>query len=848
MTDPFDTKKLSATNRLKSLRFVTAISLLIETVFVTLWRPACWTALFAGLWMWNTAATLGSVFGIVMLVTYLAGLAYFLWPSFKHLRLPMHRDVNRRLERVNNLKHRPIEALEDTLINPEKRETRTLWEENKARAVDAISALRPALPDIQLSRIDPYALRYLAIIVLVTGFVAAGPDWKGRIYAGFQPFSSAHKAEKTSKYTIWITPPEYTGVEQIVLQESMGDDVLIDIPEASHIKVRLTGGWTPPQYIVGENSAPLIPLEGNHWTLETPVAQGDRFEIRQFPFTKLSFDYNYIEDTPPAITLIEAPETLEKGSMRTKLKVLDDYGVNNMTMRMSLAPNVDASPLGAPYTESRALVSPPQTEMEVAPVYDLAWHPWAGLPVVIEFTVSDHKGQTTALAPLTMTLPERQFSNPVARALVDMRKRLIWTPREAARNVAYELTEFLMNPEQLRGDPVAFLAIRSASSRLSYEPEVKDIISVIELLWDTAIRLEDGNLPLAARTLREARESLEALLNDPNATDEQIAKATQELQEALAQYFQELMMELQRRMAENGTMMQMPPDAMQSLVSPEDLASFLDQLKAEALSGDKSKALDLLSQLQQFMDKLDPSMNMAMPPQMEFMMEGINELQELIEKQKALLEETNEIVQDNALSQPKTYGDFLPFEEQILKNWGFGEIPPPPTRDNLPQEMPSIDTQAKKVEQDALRYVLGQLMLDADEQLGEIPEDMQKAEQEMRRSGTALAQNMPQQSVPHQEKALEHLQDAMQSMSQDMQQMMKQMAMMALGSMRLDPLGRPMQEGNNNSGFPGSTVKIPDEGERKRAEEILQELRKRSGEYSRPDYELEYYRRLLKQF
>ncbi|MEC7028887.1 MAG: DUF4175 family protein, partial [Pseudomonadota bacterium] len=84
--------------------------------------------------------------------------------------------------------------------------------------------------------------------------------------------------------------------------------------------------------------------------------------------------------------------------------------------------------------------------------------------------------------------------------------------------------------------------------------------------------------------------------------------------------------------------------------------------------------------------------------------------------------------------------------------------------------------------------------------------------------------------------------------SQQMQQMMKQMAMMALGSMRLDPLGRPMQEGNNNSGFPGSTVKIPDEGERKRAEEILQELRKRSGEYSRPDYELEYYRRLLKQF
>ena len=848
MTDPFDTKKLSAVNRLKSLRFVTAGSLFVETAFTTLWRPVCWSALFIGMWMWNVPAALGHVAGIIMLATYIIGLIYFMRPVFKTLRMPAHRDVNRRLERANNLQHRPIEAIEDTLINPEKRETRSLWEHNKARAIEAVSSLRPAFPNIQLSNRDPYALRYLAIIILVTGFVAAGPDWKGRIYAGFQPFPQNDKAEKSSKYTIWITPPDYTNLAQIVLQENMGDNVLIDIPEGSSIKIRLTGGWTTPQYSIGENETSLTPLDGNHWSLEAPVTEGNNFKLRQLPFTNLSFDYNYIEDTPPNVTLLDTPETLEKGSLRTKLSVLDDYGVTNMTMRMTLAPNVDASPLGAPYEESRALISPANEELEVSPVYDLAWHPWAGLPVVLEFTISDFKGQSTTLAPLTLTLPERQFSNPIARELVDMRKRLIWTPREAARNVSYELSDFLMNPSQLRYDPTIFLAIRSAASRLHYDPELKDIISVIELLWDTAIRLEDGNLPLAARNLREARENLEALLNDPNATDEQIAKATQELQEALAQYFQELMQEMQRRMAENGTLMQIPPDAMQSLVSPEDIASFLDQLKAEALSGDKSKALDLLSQLQQFMDKLDPSVNMAMPPQMEFMMEGINELQELIEKQKALLEETNEIVQEHEQFMPKGYGEFLQFEEQILKNWGFGEIPPPPSRNNENDSAPEFDTADKQIEQDALRYILGQLMLDADEQLNEIPEKMQLAEQEMRGSGSALGKNDPQQSIPHQELALQYLQEAMQDMSQQMQQIMKQMAMMALGSMRLDPLGRPMQEGNNNSGFPGSTVKIPDEGERKRAEEILQELRKRSGEYSRPDYELEYYRRLLKQF
>ena len=55
---------------------------------------------------------------------------------------------------------------------------------------------------------------------------------------------------------------------------------------------------------------------------------------------------------------------------------------------------------------------------------------------------------------------------------------------------------------------------------------------------------------------------------------------------------------------------------------------------------------------------------------------------------------------------------------------------------------------------------------------------------------------------------------------------------------RLDGLG-PLDQNN---------VKVPTEGERKKARDILRELRKRSGEAERPKPERDYIDRLLRRF
>ena len=62
---------------------------------------------------------------------------------------------------------------------------------------------------------------------------------------------------------------------------------------------------------------------------------------------------------------------------------------------------------------------------------------------------------------------------------------------------------------------------------------------------------------------------------------------------------------------------------------------------------------------------------------------------------------------------------------------------------------------------------------------------------------------------------------------------------------RRDPLGRPQRSQGPEL---GTSVKVPDEIELQRAREIIDELRRRRGEVTRPQIELDYLDRLLKRF
>src|SRR3546814_12470524 len=62
--------------------------------------------------------------------------------------------------------------------------------------------------------------------------------------------------------------------------------------------------------------------------------------------------------------------------------------------------------------------------------HDLTPHPWAGHPVEMTLVARDEAGQEGRSAAVRLTLPERPFTHPVARAVIEQRKRLVTEPQE----------------------------------------------------------------------------------------------------------------------------------------------------------------------------------------------------------------------------------------------------------------------------------------------------------------------------------------------------------------------------------------------------------------------------------
>jgi hypothetical protein len=118
-----------------------------------------------------------------------------------------------------------------------------------------------------------------------------------------------------------------------------------------------------------------------------------------------------------------------------------------------------------------------------------------GEPEVVPLKAED-KGAVDDLKD-KLVPPDQNFSNPVARQLVELGKQLIARPRDrqdAARQL-YALTE---NPELLGDDMTAYLALRSAYWQLRRDPEVRGSLDTALMLWDTAERLESNSAIAAA--------------------------------------------------------------------------------------------------------------------------------------------------------------------------------------------------------------------------------------------------------------------------------------------------------------------------------------------------------------
>ena len=630
------------------------------------------------------------------LLAFFAGLLWTGWRARHAWRWPDHSAGLRRLEQVNRLPHQPLRSLGDRLSGgAEDSATRVLWRRHLERLRQAVRNLKVGPPRSDLPRRDPWALRAALVLLLLVGFVQAGGMAPERLVQAFEIGRGDRIAARPLETTVWVTPPTYTGRPPLRLEaapvptdEAPAEAAeQVEVPAGSEVLAQLHHFRAAAERFalsfdedrraftaIGEDSAEAT-LTINRSGQLTITAPGE---------TLNAWTIEAIPDTAPEIAFAEPPAATHRGVLRSHFQASDDYGLTSIALLL-------ARPGQGEEPERIELMRPAggTTELDDSSYLDLTPHPWAGLPVIVRLEAMDALDQHGLSEPQELVLPAREFQHPVARALVEERQRLAVMPEEREL-VARALDEIARAPRRYQFDDAVYLALNSAITRLRNDPRLQEnmelrdeqrlpggdpegertrpdqsgpqretgeqgqenqqaeqsepgeqsnpadrqaaLDEILELLWDTALHLEDGQLSLAERELRELQEALRQALEE-GASDEELERLMAELERALDEFLQ-AMMEQAQQMAEELPQTPIDPNAIQ--LERQDLQQMLDAIREMVRTGAREAAQQMLAQLQQMLENLQ----MAQNGQMQQGQQMMSQLQQMIQRQQDLLDET----------------------------------------------------------------------------------------------------------------------------------------------------------------------------------------------------------------
>jgi uncharacterized protein (TIGR02302 family) len=540
-----------------------------------------------------------------------------------------------------------------------------------------------------------------------------------------------------------------------------------------------------------------------------------------------------IPDQAPVIAFAEPPQATHKGALRSSFAAEDDYGVVSIALLLS-RPGQEVN------AERIELMRPAggATEVDDATYLDLTPHPWAGLPVVLRLEAIDGIDQRGQSEPQKLVLPMREFHHPVARMIIEQRRLLADRPDEREK-VAVALNGLSNRPDLYQNDIAVYLAMRSSALRLSFEDKETTLSDVMELLWDTALHLEDGGLSLAQRELRELQEALRDALAD-GASDEELERLMAELQRAIEDYLNALARQAQE-MAENGQPMQpVDPNAMQ--VERQDLQQMLDAMRDMMRTGAREAAQQMLAQLQELLENLQ----VAQPGQMGQGEQMMSELQEMIQRQQSLLDQTYQMARQQQGQQGQEGQQGQQGQQGQMGQGQMGQ-----QGQMQPGQGQMGQPGQAAMSQEALRRALGELMRSLGDAGMPIPRALGEAELSMRSARDALQQGQPGEALGPEAQALDQLRQGGQAMMQEMQRMVGegqgQMPGQQFGQSptNRDPLGRSLY---NQGGADVYGERVPTDLDLGHARAIMEELQRRAAQRNRPVDELDYLQRLLRRF
>ncbi|AWL93582.1 uncharacterized protein (TIGR02302 family) [Bradyrhizobium ottawaense] len=500
---------------------------------------------WAGLWL--ALPFIARAIGLVVF----AGIAIAVLFPLIRFRWPSREEALSRLDRGSGIRHRPATTLTDTLSSQDP-VAQALWQAQRERTLASLKRIRAGLPHPRLALHDPWALRALVMVMLVATFFAAGDERAMRLGAAFD--WNGVLAPANVRVDAWVTPPLYTGKPPVILSAANKEAAAVPaagplaVPAGSTLIVRSSGGSL--DVVVSGGLKEAAPAEAapkgtneKHFTI---TADGTA-HVRA-PSGQPQWAFAATPDRAPTIALAKDPERQARGGLQLSYKIEDDYGVTGADAQIALRP-ADAKDGSKDSKDSdgkaaaRPLFQPPQFPL-VLPnartrngvgqtVKDLSEDPYAGADVTLTLTAKDEAGNEARSEPFNMRLPERLFTNSLARALIEQRRILAL---DANRNsdVYTALDALMIAPELFTPDAGCYLGLRSLASQLEAARTDDALRNVVASMWAFATTIEDDGVAGSVNAaLRSAQDALKAAL-DRGASEDELRVLTQKLREAMA--------------------------------------------------------------------------------------------------------------------------------------------------------------------------------------------------------------------------------------------------------------------------------------------------------------------------
>lgn len=329
----------------------------------------------------------------------------------------------------------------------------------------------------------------LSVLLLSMAGILAGADSRRLLEVAVKPRTLF--SYPIPEITMTVTPPDYSKREEFTERLVPGDEEsagLNPVPENSEIMVRIENTAYAPTLVAGHKRIEFLSAKDDGFVAHFTLKDESNWQIREGSRKIGVWPIFILEDEAPIIDRADFRQMETKdGLFGLSLDLSDDYGLSEVVV--SVRTSDDNTNILYDRTKL-AITSLKEFSGEL--YINLASSDFAGQKVDLILEAVDQAGQKQKHIMSGISLPIREFSNPLSRKIIEIREELRVQP-DIRKKLARRIMALGLTPDDGQTPSIYYMALRSAYWRLTNSKTEDDINNARNILWDLANDLEWGD-------------------------------------------------------------------------------------------------------------------------------------------------------------------------------------------------------------------------------------------------------------------------------------------------------------------------------------------------------------------